>query len=211
MLTVSCVNWGTKYSPRYVEILQAMVERNLTIPNRFVCFTDRPENYRCETRKIPPGLKGWWPKVWLFSRDLFEDRMLFLDLDVAITGNLDELVNVPSKFCIISDWHLDSYNSSVFVMDKNAHPEVWEDFNSTKGYAGDQDWITEKIPYAAVFPSQWCVSYRSHAQPGVPRGTKVICFHGEPKPDSFPSEWVRRVWTADGPARRTHGDDHHVS
>lgn len=194
MLTVACVKWGDLYGPDYVNKLQSMVKRNLRIPHRFVCFTDDPRFLNCETRELPKGLVGWWNKLYLFRYGLFEDRMLFLDLDVVVTGSLDELVNVPSDFCIISDWHLDSYNSSVFVLSKNAHPEVWDDFGSPGHLHGDQDWITLKIPNAPVFPAPWCVSYRSHAVIGVPKDARVVCFHGTPKPHEYPSEWVKDLW-----------------
>jgi hypothetical protein len=194
VLEVACVNWGTKYDPRYVEILEAAVKRNLKAPHEFVCFTDNPKNYRCKTRTLPKGLEGWWNKLFLFSKGCFDSRVLFLDLDICVTGSLDELVEIPSPFCIIEDWHVPGYNSSVFVMDPDSHTEVWEDFNSTEGFPGDQDWITHKIPNAPVFPSGWCVSYRSHAVPGVPRGTKVVVFHGTPKPHEFPSYWVKDYW-----------------
>lgn len=197
MLTVCCVKWGKKYPVEYVTKLEAMVKRNLSVAHEFVCFTDDPGSVKCKARKLPPGLDGWWNKIYLFKRGLFEGRVLFLDLDVVITGSLDELVSVQSRFCTISDWHLPGYNSSVFVMDKDSHPEIWDDFDKTvmDVFNGDQDWITEKIRNAAVFPSQWCVSYRSHAVPGIPKGAKVVVFHGYPKPKDCPSEWIKEHWT----------------
>ena len=35
-----CVFYGTKYKFEYVQNLYNMVQRNLTIPHNFVCFTD---------------------------------------------------------------------------------------------------------------------------------------------------------------------------
>ncbi len=191
---VVCVNQGPKYSPEYVRILEAQVKRNLTFDHEFVCITDKPKNYTCKTLPVERGLKGWWPKLQIFKPGLFNDRVLFLDLDVCITGSLDELAEYPA-FSIISDWHLPCFNSSVMVLDPNTYPEVWEDFRTYKGTpGGDQRWITDMIPHAGVFPTEWCVSYRSHAQHGVPRGAKVVVFHGDPKPHEFPSEWVRQFW-----------------
>ena len=118
-----------------------------------------------------------------------------LDLDVVITGDLGELVDVKESFCIIDDWHLTCFNSSVMVLDADTHPEVWEDFRTHKATAGgDQQWITDKLPYSRTFPKEWCVSYRSHAILGPPKDCKVVCFHGEPKPDSIPSRWVSEYW-----------------
>jgi hypothetical protein len=195
-LTVACVKWGTKYPAKYVNVLQAMVKRSLARDHEFVCFTDDPKGLKCETVKLPGDLKGWWNKLFLFKPGLFSGRVLFLDLDVCITGPLDDLVDYATPFAIIEDWHLPGYNSSVFVMDHDAHPQVWEEFEPrvAKRLHGDQDWITEKIPNAAIFPWPWCVSYRSHAVPGVPKGARVVVFHGEPKPHAMPSPWVERYW-----------------
>ena len=39
-VTIACVKWGTKYNSDYVNKLAAGVRRHLTVPYRFVCFTD---------------------------------------------------------------------------------------------------------------------------------------------------------------------------
>ena len=83
MLTVCCVKWGDKYPAEYVHKLQNGVSRHLTIPHRFVCFTDDPAGLECETKPLPDGLDGWWNKVWLFKRGLFDDRVIYLDLDIS--------------------------------------------------------------------------------------------------------------------------------
>ena len=40
MINIVCVKWGTKYGPEYVNVLRAMIKRNLSLPHRFICFTD---------------------------------------------------------------------------------------------------------------------------------------------------------------------------
>ena len=114
---------------------------------------------------------------------------------MCITGSLDEIASYAPPFSIINDWHLPTYNSSVMVLDPDYAPEVWEEFRTYKGTPyGDQHWITQMIPDASVFPEGWCVSYRTHAQTGVPQGAKVVVFHGQPKPHEFPSTWVKDYW-----------------
>ena len=65
------------------------------------------------------------------------------------------------------------------------------------GLHGDQDWITQLGGWP-LLPANWCVSYRSHAQDYPPPMAKVVCFHGDPKPSDFPSEWVKKLWSLDG-------------
>ena len=47
---VVCIKWGNKFGADYVNSLYRMVEKNLTIPHRFVCFTDNAEG-------IDPGVE----------------------------------------------------------------------------------------------------------------------------------------------------------
>ena len=45
-LNFACVYYGDKYTFPYVRNLHSMVERNLTIPHRFICFTDNTVIHR---------------------------------------------------------------------------------------------------------------------------------------------------------------------
>lgn len=65
-LTVACVKWGPWCAPhgaRYVNNLFQGVSRNLTLPHRFVCFTDSTEGLdeHIEARALPKNLPAsWW-------------------------------------------------------------------------------------------------------------------------------------------------------
>ena len=76
---IFCMKWGTVYGPDYVNILHAMVARNITGPFQVVCFTDDATGIREEVMcrplpslhcEIPPDVPGKWPKVALWSREL---------------------------------------------------------------------------------------------------------------------------------------------
>ena len=98
---VICINWGTKYGAPYVNRLYAMVARNLTPPFTFTCFTDDDTGFRDEVLALPlPPLDvdmptntiGIWSKARLWSETLGDltGPVLFLDLDLVITGSLDD-------------------------------------------------------------------------------------------------------------------------
>jgi hypothetical protein len=40
MIEVVCVKYGTKYGADYVNKLYEGIEKNLTLPHRFSCFTE---------------------------------------------------------------------------------------------------------------------------------------------------------------------------
>ena len=93
---VICIKWGTKFGSEYVNRLYRMVEKNLSIPHRFVCFTDNAEGVTdgIEVRELPPyedntaiGDKGW-RKLSLFNEQLadLKGTALFLDLSNALNA-----------------------------------------------------------------------------------------------------------------------------
>ena len=51
-LNVICMKWGTKYSSEYVNKLYSMVARNLSVPFRFVCFTDDADGIKDCVRNL---------------------------------------------------------------------------------------------------------------------------------------------------------------
>jgi len=196
-LNIVCVRVGTRYGPEYVEILRDMVDRNLTEDFTFWCVTDQPEQIG-GVQKIPalPRLEGWWQKLALFSPHMpwaEGERVIYFDLDVAITGRLEGL---PKG--IIRDWHLPGYNSSVMVWDYGEHREVWGLFDHADKTRlhGDQDWLTE-VGGWNTFPPGMFVSYRSHAGESIPTGAVAVIFHGEPKPPDC-GGWVKHVWKVGG-------------
>ena len=101
MITVACVLWGNKFSDKYAQNLKSMVERNTTVPHRFICFSDRKIE-GVETKFLRPGMQGWWNKLQLFDGTL-KGRVVYLDLDTLITGNIDWLMNYDGAFAGIED------------------------------------------------------------------------------------------------------------
>ncbi len=197
MIQVVCVRVGTLYGPEYVEILRDMVDRNLTEDFTFHQITDQPEQIDgVNNIAALPRLEGWWQKLALFSPHMpwaEGDRVIYFDLDVAITGRLEGL---PKG--IIRDWHLPGYNSSVMVWDHGEHRDVWERFipQIKDIHRGDQDWITE-VGGWDTFPPGMFASYRSHAIDGPPAGAVAVIFHGEPKPPDC-GGWVKDIWRVGG-------------
>lgn len=196
-VTVACVKQGTLYGPDYVNILRAMVGRNLHKLHRFVCLTDDPSGLDegIETIALTENLPGWWSKLELFKPGQFEGRVLYLDLDVVVTGALDRLAETDG---IIKDWHVPGYNSSVMSWEAQTHSQAWSMFSREvmSDYRGDQDWLndTMKLPH---FPDEWCISHIGCEQ-WPPAGAKVVCFHGKLKPHMKPYPWVSLLWAVDG-------------
>lgn len=184
MLTVACVlSEGPTYTKEHVQRLAAQVKLKLKQPYFFVCITDSP-------------LPGWWAKISLFQPGRFAaDRVLYLDLDVAITGNLDELIDYPAPFVIIKNWNKIGYNSSVMVWDTGYADDLYRDFDASEGgdmtrFKGDQQYIWAKRHGERTFPRDWCKSFKRLVLTNESFHDMRVCvFHGYPKPWDV-ARWV---------------------
>lgn len=173
---IVCLKWGNKYSADYVNRLNNMVSRNCTVPYEFVCFTENQSGIDKSIRIEPlPALPitGWWYKPYFLSDRLpFRGTLLFLDLDLVIFKNIDNLFSYqPGKFCIIRDFnrHLrpswNRMNSSVFRTEIGQFKNLYNEFEKnsktmSSRFRGDQDWMFKVITSYEFWPDTWIQSYK---------------------------------------------------
>ncbi|MFM7390427.1 MAG: glycosyltransferase [Vampirovibrionales bacterium] len=214
-VTVVCMKWGQKFGPHYPNRLFAMVQRHLQRPHRFVCFTDDATGLHpsIEVHALPEmtldnGLpERGWRKLSLFSPNTanLQGQVLFLDLDVVITGGLDAFFDHPGEFIIAKDWDFgdDSVigNSSVFRYEAGKHHEVLTHFLAhgeavRQTFRNEQAYLSHKVHESgclSYWPSEWCVSFKRNCLrpfplnffmlPKEPKQAKVLVFHGRPTPE----------------------------
>lgn len=236
MVNVICIKWGTRYGPEYVNRLYHMVNRNLSLPFRFVCLTDDISGLEAgiETLPIPkiyvPPEKAVspWRKLALFAPKLgdLSGRSLYLDLDVVIVDGIDELFSYSNKFTIIENWTQKGRgigNSSVYCYDIGRHADVLAYYEShmdevLERYSNEQTFLSKHIGDIAFWPHSWCQSFKFHAippwpfrlwkAPALPKGCKILVFHGHPNPDEAiignyggkirkyfrPAPWIADYW-----------------
>lgn len=236
VVTVVCLKWGDKYPAEYVNRLYRMVNKHLSREFNFVCITENAEGLYPEitiaSLEQEEGLTGWWYKLQLFKKNAYglSGKILFMDLDTVIVSSMDALFEFAANdFTIIKDLQKGKvYNSSLFCFTANTQQQIWHSFladkdNIMQRMHGDQDWISETVKEAKLWPSQWVVSYkkqcnarakRSWGKVGkglrslgllqtkgeaeYPEGAKLVYFHGKPDPDdvAFSSYdmWKKSPW-----------------
>lgn len=224
MITVLCV-WveaNVPYGPEYVINLRRMVERQLALPHRFVCLTDRPEHLDAfgypgiEWVRIPKpcGRAGWWSKLEVFNpmhQDVISGTRLYLDLDVLVVGDLaravwwHERATLPLALCQHEgDFNgrnglkvLKAYNSSVMVWNGNESALYAE---WTPGVArrlwGDQDWIAEQRPGLPTFPREWFPRISAIQGDSGKLGDAIAVLCKRPKNSEAAERWpwVKEAW-----------------
>jgi hypothetical protein len=211
-VNIICMKWGTKYSADYVNKLRRMVARHLSLPHRFICFTDDASGFDSGIEVFPlpsmpvdiRGPERGWNKVLTFSETLYDIRgtCLFLDLDLLIVGSLDDFFAQPGEVLIIRDWlkRDGTGNSSVYRFEAGKHADVLEKFIAAwpqvkQQYRNEQEFISDVLlekNALSYWPETWCRSFKRHCLwpfpfslfrvPKFPPLAKIIVFHGHPHP-----------------------------
>ena len=216
MITVACVFWGDKFSDDYVYNLKSMVERNTTVPHQFVCFSDR-ELEGIKTVKLIPGYEGWWNKMQMFNTDFrLGNRVVYLDLDTLIVGNIDWLLEYDGMFMGIED--LGAVNehqpelkgrlqSGVMAWDYRLNSHLWNRFTSSgesQRYRGDGEYLNHIVPkYQRDFIQKRykgklkSYKYQVYSE-GITDDLSIICFHGRPSIPQAMTETVTTGWKNSG-------------
>lgn len=223
MITIAClwVRGRVAYSADYVGRLLSMCKRHAGEPFRFVCFTDRPN-------ELPPGvepvallpflgLEAWWNKLTLFAPEAgLSGRVLYLDLDSIVVGDLQPIIHYPAAFALCppaGDFRPVNYrvvrrfNSSVMVWNAGEQSDLFEDFGGLRcnrliaaGGAplplwGDQDWIgLKKAAVGQPMPEAWFPRL-SQAWSVPPAGARVIlCKKPKNHVAAERAAWIREAW-----------------
>ena len=223
MINVCCVFYGNKYTSDYVQNLYNMVERHLTVPYKFYCFTDHVNMYdqvygKIIYKDLPlKGYEGWWNKLQLFNKDIgLEGVNLYFDIDVVITKNIDCFATYgnESSFSILRDFNQPTpiFNSSIMKWNNKTASFIWDEYDKNFGdyvlYVTDQHVISKLVTnndILKLYPDEWTFSYKwfSRKKPRynvseqtfeLDPNAKVAIFHGKPDPHESNQNWVKNNW-----------------
>jgi hypothetical protein len=206
---VICINWGTKYGPPFVNRLYGMVARNLAPPFRFLCFTDAAAGIRGEVECHPlppvaaamPVSRGIWPKARLWGPRLADlaGPVLFLDLDLVVTGALDPFFEVGApEDVILARNHSTPFErlgqTSVYRFPVGKLVPLQRVFEAdpqgiADRYEFEQRFVTRNAPGGvSFFPRPWVRHFRQNCrrpfplnyflEPRLPADARIVIFPG---------------------------------
>jgi hypothetical protein len=210
---VICAKWGDRYPGLYVNTLWSMIRRHTKRNTRLICYTDDPTGIdpaiQClpmPTVKLPAYAANLpWRKVSFWSRTVegISGDVLFVDLDLVITGSIDEFFDFSpqSTFCVIENWtQMGSGigNTSVYRFRVGSHPYLADNLNNDPEgtlakFPNSQTYISKTIREKVFWPAPWCQSFKHTLMPRwplnfiqttqLPPDTKAVAFTGKPDPD----------------------------
>ena len=202
MLNFACVYYGDKYTFPYVRNLHSMVERNLTIPHRFICFTDntvihRRKEFKNTNIEFKPfkrhDFNGWFNKLQLFSPDSnLEGNTLYMDLDVVIMKNIEcfAYIGESKNFVGMNDFNPTKglFNSSIMRFNNQYHGKlIWEEYMKRRSefnsMHGDQEIISSLIKKhedTISFPNEWTQSYKWFDRQGKRYHVEKMTYEQDP-------------------------------
>ncbi len=195
-VNVITIKWGTLYGANYVNRLRSSIERNLSLPFRFVCFTDYADqiDHRVETYPLPPisipqvpTRSSNWRKLGLYRSGIgdLEGSCLYLDLDIVVVGPVDDFFSFsPGSMCAVREWiqphrkviarRPAEYNTSVFRFEAGTTQKIIERFEDEGGrilseFRREQQFVTDTVKERIqAWPSRWVVSFKRHCLPAFP-------------------------------------------
>jgi hypothetical protein len=209
-LLVTAWSWGDKYGQVYRERLAAAVARNLTWRHEFRILEPEPEDAAllaapgcfCRLRAFDPA--------WQWRQGLDPgDRIVCLDLDLVVTGRLDDLLARPEPFAILQGVNASNpcpYNGSAWWTMAGYRPDVWTDFSLPAAarvphdaFPDDQAWLAHKLPgAAAIGPKDGVYAFGKPGWPkgeALPKGARIVAFPGWRDPSKFEHlDWVKEHW-----------------
>ena len=222
------IRWGRKYGPEYLNRLYGMVARHTTGPFRFFCLTDDPAGIRPEVTclplpdlgcELPRNTKGIWGKSRLWRPDIgIEGPVLFMDLDLVVTGPLDGFFDQGSPDDVIlarnPNTPLEKLGqTSIFRFPVGKLAPLREMFLAdpqgiADTYRFEQRFVTRNAPGGVSFwPKGWVRHFRMHcvrtfpmkylAPPRLPPDTRVVIFPGPLNPPDA----IAGRWREDAPVR----------
>jgi hypothetical protein len=239
VLTFVCWRWReavgyrSKFAPETVYALREMIRRHYAPAHRFVCVTDRPEELPgVETvrlwddcARIPSPIGHSYPSCYrrlkLFAPDageIFGERVVSVDLDVVVTGDLEPLFDRPEDFVIWgeSDFpRTTPYCGSLWMLRTGTRPQAWTEFDpktspKTAWKAGcrgsDQGWLAYKLgTREATWGKRdgiysWRKDLAKLKDRALPAGARMVIFHGKQDPWTYPAQqvaWVRQYYPSE--------------
>lgn len=220
LLVITTWLWGSKYGPEYLARLRSSLARNIKQPYRFIVLTDNvtepgqrpiPDIELTKVRGCFARLRMFDPN-WQAAMDIGSgDRIVQMDVDSIITGELDPLFDRSEPFVILQGGNYQPcrFNGALWMLWAGVHPDIWSEFSLDAAgkipyheFPDDQGWLWAKLPDAAGWQTgetSGCYVYQKpgwNTRENLPECARFVTFAGKRRPDQITHlDWVKESWT----------------
>lgn len=214
-----------EYSSEHVNILFNSIKRNTSISFNFFCVTDDPTGINPNINVVNlwdkcKFLGGCYNRLYIFSKEMdkiFGNKILSIDLDCVITGNINNILLDNNDFKINTFENKNNkwkqiYNGALFLMKTGSRSQVWDEFDVAKSpqlmenlkkenvlIGSDQAWIQYKLgtKEKRFTNNDGIYDFSMLENKNIlPENAKIVFFHG--KNDPYISKkninWVEKHW-----------------
>lgn len=211
-------NWdNAELGKEYINRLFAGVSRNLTLPFKFTCFLQKGIDRKDINKNITvvyfdsPSWLGCLPKLKAFDpSNGFVNRVIVLDLDLVITGNLDDMFSYSGRFMTRSTFKLlpDMLSGGDIVFFPARTFPFWALLTEQKERTEEITGGRERFVYRQYFkmigmdfvqvkyPNQ-IFSYKRHVRQAngkLAPNCRIVSCHGKPRPHEIQETWIKEYW-----------------
>lgn len=191
------LNVSFNHTKEYVYRLKASLERNSTLAFNFSCLTNEQLP---GINTVPIEEFGSWAKMELCDSSV-SGKIIYLDLDTVLIGNIDFLLKEESSFMCRSV--TGTRRTQIFSLDEDQRKEIWEFWkqkrNSVienfKGEGSVYDFILDKniLNIQEIHPGK--VLDFEEAKEFIPIGSKIVTFSGDNHPKSLQEDHhIKKYW-----------------
>lgn len=205
MITVAACLWepndkslpfSRMYDESWVVKLHGGFARNLTVPFRFVLFTDRPRDLPAEI--VQERLRTEKPNYGaLIEPFRFGTKMIVCGLDTVVTGSIDHLAaycDRADKVALPRDPYAPHRACNGVALVPDGQQFIYRNWRGEN----DMEWLRQQ-PHVFIddlFPGQ-VVSFKGHVRQCGLGDARIVYFHGQEKPHQLSGvDWIEKHWKA---------------
>lgn len=211
-------NWDDPgLAVQYINRLYHGICRNLNLPFKFTCFLQEG----VDKKNIDPGVnvdyfdspswKGCLPKLKAFDHSNgFKNRVIVLDLDLVITGNLDQMFSYNGRFMTregFKGFNKGLSGGDIVFFQAKTMP-FWdvlkEHTKRTEEITGGRERFIYRQFFKKIgmdflqtkYPNQ-IFSYKRHVRRAggkLSPNCRIVSCHGRPRPHEIKEPWIKEHW-----------------
>jgi hypothetical protein len=146
-------------------------------------------------------------KIYIYNKDNgLSGRVILMDLDIIITGDITEICEQKEKFITCRGAFTDKIGGSLTSFPAGAwHNILWKPLkNKTEIIEKNTNGSERKYYQMILADREVCfwedllpgqvLSYKRDCRDGVPKGAKIVRFHGNPRPHEVKHKWISKKW-----------------